>query len=362
DKLFSPFSIGNTNLANRIVMAPLTRTRALGNVPNELMAQYYGQRATAGLIITEGTSPSPNGLGYPNIPGVFSPEQVAGWQLVTSAVHEKGGKIFLQIMHTGRITHIDNLPEGGEVVAPSAVESGVEMYTLKGKKEVLPIAREMSKADIEHAIEEHVQAAKNAIEAGFDGVELHGANGYLIEQFIHPHTNRRQDEYGGSIENRIRFAVEVARRVVAAIGADRVGIRLSPFGQNNNMPLYDTIEADYLYLAEQLSEVGLVYAHMVDHSSMGAAEVPRAFKQRFRAAFTGAFILSGGYDAERAESDLQDGLGDLVAFGRPYIANPDLVERLKTGAELNVPNPATFYSPGPEGYVDYPALEAQSSE
>ncbi|MEM6347977.1 MAG: alkene reductase [Bacteroidota bacterium] len=356
-KLFSPFALGNIELKNRVVMAPLTRTRALGNIPNELMAEYYGQRAEAGLIITEGTSPSPNGLGYPNIPGVFSEAQVAGWRKVTDTVHEKGGRIFVQIMHTGRVSHPDNLPEGGRVLGPSAVPSGVEMYTLKGKKEVLPTPEAMSAADIEEAIEEYVQAAKNAIAAGFDGVELHGANGYLIEQFIHPHTNQREDEFGGSLEKRAQFALSVARRVVDAIGADKVGIRLSPFGQNNNLPAYDTVEPTYLYLAEKLSEIGILYIHTVDHSSMGAPVVPLAFKQRLRAAFQGKIILSGGYDAERAEADLQADLGDVVAFGRPFIGNPDLVERLKSNAPFNELDPSTFYGLDAKGYTDYPFLE-----
>lgn len=356
-KLFSSNELGSIELKNRVVMAPLTRTRALGNIPNELMAEYYGQRANAGLIITEGTSPSPNGLGYPNIPGVFSQAQVEGWKKITDAVHQKGGRIFVQIMHTGRVAHPDNLPEGARVLGPSAVPSGVEMYTVKGEKKTLPTPEAMSLADINEAIEEYVQAAKNAIAAGFDGVELHGANGYLIEQFIHPHTNQREDEYGGSIEKRAQFALSVARRVVEAIGADKVGIRLSPFGQNNALPAYDTVEASYLYLAEKLSALGMVYIHTVDHSSMGAPEVPLAFKQRLRAAFNGKIILSGGYDAERAEADLQSGLGDLVAFGRPFISNPDLVERLASNAPLNAPDPSTFYGISAKGYTDYPFLE-----
>lgn len=356
-KLFTKADLGSLTLHNRVVMAPLTRTRALGNIPNELMATYYGQRATAGLIITEGTSPSPNGLGYPNIPGVFSPEQVAGWKKVTQSVHEKGGRIFLQIMHTGRVTHPDNLPEGGRVLAPSAISSGVEMYTLSGQKKALPTGQAMTLADIEEAKAEYVQAAKNAIEAGFDGVELHGANGYLIEQFINPSANKRVDNYGGTIENRVRFGVEVAEAVVEAIGKERVGIRLSPFGINNGLELYDETEATYLYLAEQLDEIGLVYVHLVDHSAMGAPEVPQGFKTRLRAAFNGSLILSGGYDAERAEADLQAERGDLVAFGRPFIANPDLVERFKIEAPLNEGDPSTYYGIDAKGYTDYPTLE-----
>lgn len=344
-------------MPNRIAMAPLTRTRAIGNIPNDLMATYYGQRVSAGLIITEGTSPSPNGLGYPNIPGVFSKAQIAGWQKITQTVHEKEGRIFLQIMHTGRVSHPDNLPEGATVLAPSAVNPGVEMYTLKGEKKALPTPQPMTAEDIAQAIGEYVQAAKNAIEAGFDGIELHGANGYLIEQFIHPHTNRRTDAYGGNLKARMRFGLEVARGVVDAIGADRVGIRLSPFGLSNGLTPYDETEAAYLYLAEQLDEIGLVYIHLVDHSSMGAPEVPASFKARMRAAFNGVLILSGGYNATRAEEDVEGGWGDLVAFGRPFIANPDLVERFRLNAALNVGDPSTYYGPDEKGYTDYPTLE-----
>jgi N-ethylmaleimide reductase len=348
--------MGELTLNNRLVMAPLTRTRAIGNVPNDLMATYYGQRATAGLIITEGTSPSPNGLGYPNIPGIFSQEQIAGWQKITRAVHDRGGKIFVQLMHTGRVSHPENLPAGGEVLAPSAIQTEIEMYTLKGQKSLLPVARAMTQTDIDHAIGEYVRAAQNAMQAGFDGVELHGANGYLIEQFINPSANLRTDQYGGSLENRCRFAQEVASKVAEAIGPERLGIRLSPFGVANDLKLYDEIEVSYLYLAEKLEELGLVYIHLVDHSSMGAPETPQSFRISFRAAFNGSLIFSGGYDAERAEADLQSGMADLVAFGRPFIANPDLVERFKQNAPLNPPDPKTFYGPDEKGYTDYPTL------
>ena len=354
--LFSPTKLGSLTLQNRLVMSPLTRNRATGNVPNDLMVEYYKQRASAGLIITEGTSPSPNGLGYPRIPGAFSAAQVAGWKRVTDAVHARGAKIFLQLMHTGRIGHPNNLPAGATVVAPSAVAAAGEIYTDAEGMKPHATPKAMTEADIKTAIGEYVQAAKNAVAAGFDGVELHGANGYLIEQFIRPNSNRRTDAYGGAIENRARFALEVAKAVIAAIGKDKVGIRLSPYGAFNDMPAYPEMEADYAYLARELNALGLVYVHLVDHSSMGAPKVPQSIKDTFRKEFKGALILSGGYDASRAESDLKAGKADLIAVGRPILANPDLVDRWKAGASINAPDPTTFYTPGPRGYTDYPAL------
>jgi len=318
--------------------------------------QYYAQRASAGLIISEGTTPSPNGLGYPRIPGIFSAEQVAGWKKITDAVHAGGAKMFIQFMHTGRIGHPLNLPAGAKVVAPSAVAAKGEMFTDAEGLKPHPIPHAMTAADIKSTIAEFVQAAKNAMAAGFDGVELHGANGYLLEQFIRPNSNTRTDNYGGSIENRARFALEVVAATIAAIGKDKVGIRLSPFGVFNDMPLYPEMEADYTYLAQKLNAAGLLYIHLVDHSSMGAPKVPDSMKATFRSVFKGALILSGGYDAARAESDLAAGKCDLVAVGKPFLANPDLVARWKTHAAVNAPDMATFYTPGPKGYTDYPAL------
>ena len=354
--LFSKTSLGPLALQNRLVMAPLTRNRATGNIPNELMAQYYGQRATAGLIISEGTSPSPNGLGYPRIPGAFSAAQVAGWKRVTAAVHAQGAKMFLQLMHCGRIAHPLNLPAGARVLGPSALTAAGEMYTdAEGMKpHALPQA--MTESDIKATMEEYVGAAKNAMAAGFDGIELHGANGYLLEQFIRPNSNQRTDGYGGPIENRARFVLEVADAVIEAVGKDKVGIRLSPFGVFNDMPAYPAMEADYTYLAQQLNARGLAYIHLVDHSPMGAPPVPDSIKAMFRSVFKGALILSGGYDAVRAESDLAAGKCDLIAAGRPFLANPDLVARWKAGAAVNAPDFSTFYTPGPKGYTDYPAL------
>ena len=354
--LLSKTTLGPLSLQNRLVMCPLTRSRATGNVPNDLMVQYYAQRASAGLIISEGTTPSPNGLGYPRIPGIFSAEQVAGWKKITDAVHAGGAKMFIQFMHTGRIGHPLNLPAGAKVVAPSAVAAKGEMFTDAEGLKPHPIPHAMTAADIKSTIAEFVQAAKNAMAAGFDGVELHGANGYLLEQFIRPNSNTRTDNYGGSIENRARFALEVIDATIAAVGKDKVGIRLSPFGVFNDMPLYPEMEADYTYLAQKLNAAGLLYIHLVDHSSMGAPKVPDSMKATFRSVFKGALILSGGYNAARAESDLAAGKCDLVAVGKPFLANPDLVARWKAGAAVNAPDMATFYTPGPKGYTDYPAL------
>ena len=354
--LFSETSLGPLRLKNHLVMAPMTRNRATGNMPNELMAEYYAQRATAGLIVTEGTSPSPNGLGYPRIPGIFSKAQVEGWKLVTQAVHAKGAKIFIQFMHCGRIAHALNLPAGARILAPSAVAAAGEMYTDAEGMKPQPVPEAMAESEIKSTIEEFAQAAKNAVAAGFDGVELHGANGYLLEQFIRPNSNQRTDRYGGSIENRARFVLDVADAVIQAIGKDKVGIRLSPFGVFNDMPPYDEMEADYTWLAQQLNSRGLAYIHVVDHSAMGAPPVPASMKATFRSEFKGTLILSGGYDAARAESDLASGRCDLIAVGRPFLANPDLVARWQNSAALNAPDMGTFYTPGPKGYTDYPGL------
>jgi N-ethylmaleimide reductase len=325
------------------------------------MVKYYRQRApSVGLIITEGTSTSPNGLGYPRIPGIFSAAQVAGWKKVTDAVHALGTKIFIQFMHTGRIGHPNNLPAGATVVGPSAVAAAGEIYTDAEGPKAHATPKAMPDADLKSTIAEFVHAAKNAVAAGFDGVELHGANGYLLEQFIRPNSNQRTDAYGGSIENRARFVIEVVDAVIAAIGKDKVGIRLSPFGVFNDMPLYPELEADYTYLARALNATGLLYIHLVDHSPMGAPVVPQSIKEMFRKEFKGALILSGGYDLARAESDLEAGKADLITVGRPILANPDLVERWKTGAPLNPPDPTTFYTPGPKGYTDYPVLAKQT--
>lgn len=354
--LYSPAALGPLKLQNHLVMAPMTRNRATGNVPNDLVAEYYGQRSSAGLIVTEGTSPSPNGLGYPRIPGIFSEEQVEGWRKVAAAVHDGGGRIFVQLMHCGRIGHPLNLPKGARVLGPSAIAAAGEIYTDAEGMKSHPTPEPMTLSDIEAAVAEFAQAARNAVAAGCDGVELHAANGYLLEQFIRPTSNQRTDRYGGSIENRARFVIEVTEAAIAAIGADKVGIRLSPYGTFNDMPAYPEMESDYAYLAARLNELGLGYVHLVDHSPMGAPEVPVSIKQIFRKSFKGTLILSGGYDATRAEQDLQDKACDLIAVGRPFLANPDLVARWKTGAALNDVDFDTFYTPGPKGFTDYPQL------
>jgi N-ethylmaleimide reductase len=354
-KLFTPANVGSITLANRMVMSPMTRSRAIGNIPNELMAAYYKQRSGAGLIITEGTSPSPNGLGYARIPGIFSTAQVEGWKKITSAVHQNGGKIFVQLMHTGRITHPLNLPGGGRVIAPSAIKPAGKMWTDQQQLQEYPIPEEMSAEDIITTKAEYLAAAKNAIEAGFDGVELHGANGYLLEQFISPISNKRTDNYGGSIENRCRFVLEVITSIAGSIGKDKIAIRISPYGVASDMPHYPEIDATYDYLSKQLNTLGIAYIHVADHSSMGAPEVPMSIKQMIRGNFTNTLIMSGGYDKERAETDLQSGLADLIAFGRPFINNPDLVDRLKNNWPLSQDlQTKLFYSADEKGYTDYP--------
>jgi N-ethylmaleimide reductase len=360
--LFQAFTSPSLQLKNRVVMAPLTRSRAVErNTPNALMAEYYAQRAGAGLIITEGTSPSPNGLGYARIPGLFNTEQVAGWKRITNAVHAQGAKIFVQLMHTGRVAHVANLPAGARVVGPVAAPLTGEMYTdaLGMQPHGKPLA--MGAEDIRHAVDEYVDASRLAIEAGFDGVELHAANGYLLEQFLNANVNTREDAYGGSAEKRNRFVLEVARATAAAIGAGRVGIRLSPYGVFNGTGAYDGVDAQYLALARELGALELAYLHLVDHSSMGAPEVPAAFKAQLRAAFGGTFIASGGLDRQGAELALKEGRADLAAFGRAWLANPDLIERMKAGLPLNAPDPSTFYTPGAKGYTDYARAEAAAA-
>jgi N-ethylmaleimide reductase len=275
--LFKPFKTSSMELNNRVVMSPLTRSRATqDNIPTALMAEYYGQRATAGLIITEGTSPSPNGLGYPRIPGLFNAAQVAGWQQVTNAAHANGGKIVVQLMHTGRVTNAANLPAGAEVLGPTADQCPGEMFTDTMGMQPHSTPRAMTQADITATINEYVQSAKLAMEAGFDGVELHAANGYLIEQFLNANINKRTDGYGGSIEGRNRFALEVARATVAAIGAGKVGMRLSPHGVLGGTGTFPEVDAQYLALVEALSSLGLAYLHVLDHSAMGTPPVPQA--------------------------------------------------------------------------------------
>jgi len=356
-KLFSEAKLGNLTLQNHIVMAPMTRNRATeDHAVTPIMATYYAQRAAAGLIVTEGIAPSPNGNGYARVPGLYTDEQIAGWKTVTDAVHAQGGKIVAQLMHSGRIGHPVNMHLGGEIVAPSAIAAKGQIYTDTDGMQDHPTPRALTTDEVKQAIEEFVQAAKNAIEAGFDGVEIHGANGYLIEQFLRSATNERTDEYGGSVENNARFALDVAEQTAQAIGKEKTGIRLSPYGVFNDMPYSSDDDETYHYIAEKLSG-HVVYVHLVDHEAMGSPAVDPAIVKAIRDKYTGTLILCGGYDAERAEADLASGKADLIAFGRPFIANPDLVERLKTGAELSDPDQSTFYTPGEKGYTDYPVLE-----
>jgi len=351
--LFTPATLGKLQLKNRIVMAPMTRCRAIGNVPNELMEKYYRLRASAGLIITEGTSPSPNGLGYARIPGMYSDAQVQGWKQVTDAVHQAGGKMFVQLMHCGRVCHPANMSAGSKVLAPSALAAPGEMWTDNSGMQANAMPTAMTEGDIRHAIAEYATACKRAMEAGFDGVELHGANGYLIDQFLNTASNQRTDQWGGSIENRIRFAVEVAKATAAVIGAERIGMRISPYGAFNGMTPDAEMDALYERLIAELNSVGLAYIHIVDHSAMGAPEVSPTLKAKLRATFKGKYIMSGGYDLARANVDLDLQRGDLVAFGRPFISNPDLVLKLQNGTALTTPDADIFYTPGEKGYTDY---------
>lgn len=352
--LFAPAQLGGLTLQNRLVMAPMTRSRAIGNVPNELMATYYAQRSAVGLVITEGTSPSKDGLGYPRIPGSYTPEQQEGWRKVAQAVHAGGAKLFIQLMHTGRVAHPLNLPPGGEVIAPSAVAAGGKMHTDQQGPQPHPVPRAMNADDLGRVVAEFVHASRTAIAAGADGVELHAANGYLLEQFLSPGSNQRTDRYGGSIENRIRFVVEVASAVAQAIGGGHVGIRLSPHGTNGDMKPYEGVDETYRALVSALVPTGVQYVHVVDHSSMGAPPVPAALKASVRAAWPRTMILCGGFDRASAEAALAAGQADLIAFGRPLLATPDFVKRLERGQAMNAMDFSTAYTPGEKGYTDYP--------
>ncbi|GLS85420.1 alkene reductase [Cypionkella aquatica] len=355
--IFAPTKMGPHSLQNRVVMNPMTRSRAdVDAVPTPIMAEYYGQRGTAGLIVTEGTAPSPNGRGYARTPGLWNDAQVAGWTPVTAAAHAKGAKIFAQIMHTGRVSHAGNMPEGAKIVAPSAIALAGQMYTDAAGMQDYPVPQEMTEADIQQAKAEFVTAAKNAIAAGFDGVELHAANGYLLEQFISPDTNKRVDGWGGSVANRSRFLLEVAQEVVAAIGGDKVGVRISPYGMASGMAAYAEVDETYLALMARLAEIGLIYVHLVDHAAMGNPAIPAEFRAKLKAAWPRTFIVGGSVDAASAQAAVDAGAADLVGFGRAFIANPDLVARMQAGASLAAPDSATFYTPGEKGYTDYPAL------
>jgi N-ethylmaleimide reductase len=355
--LFDSYALGPITLQNRLVMAPMTRSRASAeHVPTPMMADYYAARADLGLIISEGTSPAADGLGYARIPGLFTPEHVAAWRPITDAVRARGGRIFVQLMHTGRASAVANLPSGARVVGPVAEAMDERIFTDAHGLVPADVPHALTEDEIAHVVAQYAHSATLAIEAGFDGVELHGANGYLIEQFLNANVNRRTDGYGGSADTRNRFAIEVARATAAAIGAERVGMRVSPYGVFNGTGAFEGVETQFLSLAEALSDIGLVYLHLVNHASMGAPEVPGSFVSQLRTAFRGTFIASGGLDRAKAEALLSSGAADLVAFGRPVLANPDFVTRLRENQPFNAPDFATFYTPGEKGYLDYPTL------
>jgi N-ethylmaleimide reductase len=354
--LLSPYKLGELELPNRIVMAPLTRQRAgEGNVPHELNAEYYVQRATAGLIIAEATQVSPQGQGYPHTPGIHSAEQVAGWRLVTDAVHQHGGRIYLQLWHVGRISHPDFQPDGALPVAPSAIAPKGETKTFEGMKPFVT-PRALETWEIPEIVKQYRKGAENALEAGFDGVEIHAANGYLIDQFLRDGTNQRTDKYGGSIENRARLLVEVTEAVTGVWGADKVGVRLSPSGTMNDIRDSNPWET-FGYAAEVLNKFGLAYLHIFEAIEAdirhGATVVPTShLKERFQ----GTLIVNGAYDKNRGNAVLATGAADLVAFGTLFISNPDLPQRFALNAPLNQADPTTFYGGGEKGYTDYPAI------
>ncbi|RZT39268.1 alkene reductase [Cupriavidus agavae] len=365
--LFQPYAFGSLQLPNRIVMPPMTRSRSSqpGDVPNALMAEYYAQRAGAGLIVSEGTWISPLGKGYAWTPGICTPEQVAGWRKVTDAVHAAGGRIFAQLWHVGRLSHVSLL--GGQApVSSSAIQAtGVNVFVADndGKPGFVQASmpRALAVPEIQEIVGQFRQAARNAMEAGFDGVELHAANGYLVNQFIDSGANDRTDQYGGSVENRLRFLGEVANALVEGTGSkDRVGIRLAPLTTLNGCVDADP-ETTYTAAAKLLGEIGVGYIHIAEADWEDAPDMPMAFKQRLRAVYPGTLIYAGKYTAARAEAALSEGWADLIAFGRPFVANPDLPERLRTGAMLNPTDRDTLFGGGVHGYTDYPALPAKAA-
>jgi N-ethylmaleimide reductase len=357
-KLFEPYQLGPLTLPNRLVMAPLTRNRAVppGMVPSPLAVEYYGQRASAGLLITEASQVSQQGQGYQDTPGIYSKEQIAGWRKVTDRVHEKGGRIFIQLWHVGRISHTSLQPNGGEPVAPSAVRAKGKTFVGGAFVEISePRALELS--EIPGIIDDFKRGAANALEAGFDGVEIHGANGYLLDQFAKDGANKRTDAYGGGIENRAKLMLEVSKAVSAEAGANRTGIRISPvtpandISDSNPQPLFD-------HIVDGLNALKLVYLHVVEGATGGPRDIAPFDYASLRKRFGGAYVANNGYDVELAVKTLAAGAADLIAFGKPFISNPDLVERLKKGAPLNEWDKATFYGGGAKGYTDYPTLAA----
>ncbi len=354
-KLFEPYKLGAITLSNRTVMAPLTRNRAVdGFVPNPLAVEYYGQRASAGLLITEASQVSQQGQGYQDTPGLYSKEQVAGWRKVTDRVHERGGHIYLQLWHVGRISHTTLQPNGGAPVAPSAVRANGKTF-VGGAFADVSEPRALALDEIPGIIDSFKRGAANAIAAGFDGVEIHGANGYLLDQFAKDGTNKRSDAYGGSIENRARLMLEVAKAVADEVGAERTGIRISPvtpandISDSNPQPLFD-------HIVDGLNALKLIYIHVIEGATGGPRDVAPFDYASLRKRFSGTYIANNGYDLALANKVLAANEADLIAFGKLFISNPDLVERLKRGGELNTPDKATFYGGGAKGYTDYPAL------
>jgi len=353
--LFKPYALGSLTLSNRIVLAPLTRNRArAGFVPSELAPTYYSQRASAGLLIAEATQISQQGQGYQDTPGIYAQAQIDGWRQVTDAVHAKGGRIFLQLWHVGRVSHVALQENGAAPVAPSAIRAETKTFV---NNEFLPVSepRALSLDELPGIVEDFRKAAANAIAAGFDGVEIHAANGYLLDQFLKDGSNVRDDAYGGSVDNRARLTLEVAAAVVNEVGAERTGIRISPISPANGISSSDP-QAQFDYLVAQLDALGLVYLHVVEGATGGARDVAPFDFDALRRQFRNTYIANNGYDLELANARLEEGKADLFAFGRPFIANPDLVERLKTGAPLADLDQATLYGGGAKGYIDYPAL------
>lgn len=360
--LFDPIRVGPLELPNRIIMAPMTRNRAgqPGDVPTPVMARYYAQRASSGLIISEGTPVSTQALGYLYTPGMFSSAQLEGWRAVTEAVHNAGGRIFAQLWHCGRVSHHSLQPKGHAPVAPSESQAQAQVFAYDdhGNPGLVPVspAQALSEAGIHAIIEDFRQAAANARSAGFDGVEIHGANGYLLDQFLNAGVNRRQDAWGGSLENRARFTLAVVTAAAEAIGPDRVGLRLSPHGSFNDMADDPDADAQTRYIAAEAGRAGLAYLHFVDPVFNGYAEGERLMREA-RKAFGGPVIACGNLDKIKGEAYLESGVADLIAFGRAYIANPDLVARLEKDSPLNEPDPQTFYGGGEKGYTDYPVMD-----
>lgn len=354
--LFSPFRLGDIELNNRMVMAPLTRNRATHgtDAPGDLNTEYYRQRASAGLIISEATQISQQGQGYIWTPGIYTPVQVEGWSKVTKAVHEAGGKIFLQLWHVGRISHVSLQPHGGAPVAPSAIRAETQTFIESGFADV-SAPHALTAEEIKSVIRDYVTAAENAKKAGFDGVEIHGANGYLIDQFLKDKTNHRTDAYGGSIDNRLRFALEVVDAVLNVWPRGRVGIRLSPVNPFNDIADSDPARV-FFPLVAKLSERGIAYIHVIEGQAGGPRDYAPFDYVALRKAFSGAYIANNGYTRELAIETLTSHRADLIAFGVPFLANPDLVERFRRNAPLNKPDQATFYGGDAHGYTDYPAL------